>query len=466
MKFDRINPLTGAPASSAEAMKAADMPAIAARAAQAFPTWSALGPNARRAVLMKAAERLEARKDQFVEAMMGEIGATAGWALFNLGLAASMVREAAALTTQIGGEVIPSDKPGTIAMALKEPVGVILGIAPWNAPIILGVRAIAVPLACGNSVILKASENCPRTHSLIVEAFAEAGFPEGTVNIVTNAPADAAEVVGALIDAPEVRRINFTGSTHVGRIIAKRAAEHLKPVLLELGGKAPLLVLEDADLDEAVKAAAFGAFMNQGQICMSTERIIVVDDVADAFAAKFKEKVGSMPVGDPREGTTPLGAVVDTRTVECVKSLIADALAKGAEQLVGGETTQGVLMPAHVIDRVTPEMNLFRDESFGPVVAMVRARDTEHAIELANDTEYGLSASVFTRDIAKGLEIARRIQSGICHVNGPTVHDEAQMPFGGMKASGYGRFGGKAGIDAFTELRWITFETQPGHYPI
>ncbi len=465
MKFTRTNPVTGQVASEAEAMKAADMAAIAERAAAAFPAWSAQGPNARRAVLMKAAAALEARKDAFVEAMMGEIGATAGWAMFNLMLAAGMVREAAALTTQIGGEVIPSDKPGTLAMALREPVGVILGIAPWNAPIILGVRAIAVPLACGNTVILKASENCPRTHSLIVEAFAEAGFPEGAVQIVTNAPEDAGEVVGALIDAPQVRRINFTGSTRVGRIIAQRAAGHLKPVLLELGGKAPLVVLEDADLDEAVKAAAFGAFMNQGQICMSTERIIVVDAVADEFAAKFKEKVGGMAVGDPREGTTPLGAVVDQRTVDCVSSLIEDALGQGAEQLVGGDAN-GVLMPAHVIDRVTPEMKLFRDESFGPVVAITRARDEAHAVELANDTEYGLSASVFTRDIARGLRIARRIQSGICHVNGPTVHDEAQMPFGGMKASGYGRFGGKAGIDAFTELRWITVETEPGHYPI
>jgi benzaldehyde dehydrogenase (NAD) len=466
MKFDRINPITGAVASSAEAMQPGDIPAIAARAQQGFAAWSKMGPNARRAILMKAAAALEARKDDFVAAMMGEIGATAGWAMFNLGLAAGMVREAAALTTQIGGEVIPSDKPGCLAMALREPVGVMLGIAPWNAPIILGVRAIAVPLACGNSVILKASEQCPRTHALIVEAFEEAGFPEGTVNSVTNAPADAAEVVGALIDAPEVRRINFTGSTAVGRIIAKRAAEHLKPVLLELGGKAPLIVLKDADLDEAVKAAAFGAFMNQGQICMSTERIIVVDAVADAFAAKFRDKVGGMAVGDPREGNTPLGAVVDAKTVAHCRSLIEDALGKGAEQLTGGETTHNVLMPAHVIDRVTPDMKLFRDESFGPVVGIARARDEAHAIELANDTEYGLSASVFTRDIARGLKVARLIQSGICHVNGPTVHDEAQMPFGGMKASGYGRFGGKAGIDAFTELRWITVETEPGHFPI
>ena len=466
MQFERINPLTGEVASSAPAMQPSEIPAIAARAEAGFPAWAAMGPNARRTVLMKAAAALEARADAFVEAMMNEIGATKGWALFNLGLAASMVREAAALTTQISGEVIPSDKPGCLAMALREPVGVILGIAPWNAPIILGVRAIAVPLACGNAVILKASEQCPRTHSLIIEAFAEAGFPEGVVNVVTNAPADAPEVVGALIDAPQVKRINFTGSTAVGRIIAVRAAQHLKPCLLELGGKAPLIVLEDADLDEAVKAAAFGAFMNQGQICMSTERIIVVDAVADAFAEKFRAKVAGMAVGDPREGTTPLGAVVDAKTVAHCRSLIEDALAKGARLLTGGETTQNVLMPAHVVDGVTQDMKLFRDESFGPVVGVIRARDEDHAIALANDTEYGLSAAVFTRDTARGLRVARQIRSGICHVNGPTVHDEAQMPFGGVGASGYGRFGGKAGIDSFTELRWITMETQPGHFPI
>ena len=462
--FTRLNPVTGEVATEAQAFTVDQANKAVEAAAAAFPAWSEMGPNARRAALNKAADALAAKAEDFVEAMKGEIGATEGWARFNLMLAVGMVREAAALTTQIGGEVIPSDKPGCIAMAIREPVGVMLGIAPWNAPIILGVRAVAVPLACGNTVVLKASEQCPRTHSLIAEAFNEA-LPEGAVSIVTNAPADAPEIVGALIDNPHVRRINFTGSTAVGRIIAKRAAEHLKPVLLELGGKAPLLVLEDADLDEAVKAAAFGAFMNQGQICMSTERIIVVDAVADEFVEKFKAKVGTMPVGDPRAGNTPLGAVVDQKTVDCVRGLIEDALAKGAEQVNGGEA-DGVLMPAHVIDKVTPDMRLFRDESFGPVVGVIRARDDAHAIELANDTEYGLSASVFTRDTARGQKVAKQIKSGICHVNGPTVHDEAQMPFGGVKASGYGKFGGRAGIDSFTELRWITIETEPGHYPI
>ena len=257
--FDRLDPVTGEIASRAVAARVDQAVEAAEAAASAFPVWSQTGPNARRALLSKAAVALEARADDFVAAMMAETGSTEGWARFNLMLAAGMVREAAALTTQIGGEVIPSDKPGCLAMALREPVGAILGIAPWNAPIILGVRAIAVPLACGNTVVLKASEVCPRTHSLIVQAFHDAGFPDGVVNLVTNAPQDAAEVVGALIDHPAIRRINFTGSTEVGRIIARRAAEQLKPVLLELGGKAPLI-----DLDEAVNAAAFGVFMNQG----------------------------------------------------------------------------------------------------------------------------------------------------------------------------------------------------------
>jgi len=420
-------------------------------AAAAFESWSALGPNARRAFLNQAAVELEARADAFVETMASELRASEPWARFNVMLGSGMVREAAALTTQITGEVIPSDKSGLLSLALREPVGVILGIAPWNAPVILGCRAIAAPLACGNTVILKASERCPRTHALIVEAFAAAGFPEGVVSLVTNEPEHASEVVGALIDHPAVRRINFTGSTAVGRIIAKRAAEHLKPVLLELGGKAPLIVLADADLDEAVKAAAFGAFLNAGQICMSTERIIVVEAVADAFAKRLAEKASSMPA-------PAIGDQVDEQAQADIRGLIDDAMAQGARAIASGHAT--------VLDGITPAMRFYRDESFGPVVGIIRVADEEEAIRVANDSEYGLSAAVFTRDAARGLRAARRIRSGICHVNGPTVHDEAQMPFGGVGSSGYGRFGGKAAIDAFTELRWITVAGEPGHYPI
>jgi acyl-CoA reductase-like NAD-dependent aldehyde dehydrogenase len=293
---------------------------------------------------------------------------------------------------------------------------------------------------------------------------AEAGFPAGVVNVVTNAPTDAPAIVEALIDHPAVKRINFTGSTRVGRIIAERAAKHLKPVLLELGGKAPFLVLKDADLDEAVKAAAFGAFFNQGQICMSTERIIVVDEIGDEFVKRFAEKAKTLVAGDPRLGKTPLGSVVSKESSEHVKALIADASSKGAK--VHGETGEGLLLNATIIDGATDKMRIYGEESFGPIVCVIRAKDEEEAIRLANDTEYGLSASIFSKDVARAMRVAKRIQSGICHINGPTVHDEAQMPFGGMKASGYGRFGGKAGIAEFTDLRWLTVETLPGRYPI
>jgi len=463
--FLRHNPLTGAIATAASAAGISDALQAVAAAQAAFSGWSALGPNARRALLMKAADALQAKSAELTQAMQDEIGATAAWAGFNIHLAAGMIREAAAMTTQISGEVIPSDKPGCLAMAIREPAGVVLGMAPWNAPIILGVRAIATPLACGNSVVLKASEICPRTHALIGSAFLEAGLPPGVVNVITNAPEDAAAVVAAMIGDPAVKRVNFTGSTRVGRIIAELCARQLTPVVLELGGKAPFLVLEDANLVEAVKAAAFGAFMNQGQICMSTERIIVVDAIADEFVAGLTAKAKTLVAGDPREGTTPLGAMVDLHAANHIRDLVADAEGHGASLAAGG-SGEGVLMPATVVDRVTPAMRLYSEESFGPVVAVIRVKDEEAAVAAANDSDYGLSSAIFSRDIPRALKLARRIQSGICHINGPTVHDEAQMPFGGVKASGYGRFGGKAGIAEFTELRWITIETEPGHFPI
>ena len=463
--FTRLNPISGQLATTAAAASVSDAAKAVDAAAAAFPAWSALGPNARRAILLKVADQLSAMAPEFIAAMKAETGSTQAWAGFNCMLAANMMREAASLTTLVAGETIPSDKPGCVALAVRQPAGVVLGIAPWNAPVILGVRAIATPLACGNTVVLKAAEACPRTHWLIAEAFSRAGAPEGIVSLVTNAPEDAADVVGALIDHPAVKRINFTGSTHVGKIIAARAAAQLKPALLELGGKAPLLVLKDADLDEAVKAAAFGAFMNQGQICMSTERIIVVDAVYDEFVRRFAAKAASMPAGDPLEGKTPLGAVVDVKSGDKVRELMRDAIAKGAKLIAGGEG-EGVLIPASVLDGVTPEMRIYGEESFGPVVSIIRAKDTDDAVRIANDTEYGLTAAVFTTNIAEALNVASRIQSGMCHINGATVHDEAQMPFGGVKDSGYGRFGGKAGINEFTDLRWITIETQPGHFPI
>jgi acyl-CoA reductase-like NAD-dependent aldehyde dehydrogenase len=463
--FERRDPITGDVASRAAAASVTDAQAAADAAAAAFPVWSKLGPNARRSVLLKAADLLESRAAEFVNLMATEIGATAGWAQFNVKLAAGMLREAASLTTQITGEIIPSDKPGCVSMAVRQPAGVVLGIAPWNAPVILGVRAIATPLACGNTVVLKASEICPGTHHLIGAVLRDAGLPAGAINVITNAPENAPEIIEALIAHPAVRRINFTGSTRVGRIIAETAARFLKPVLLELGGKASLVVLDDADLDAAVAASAFGAFMNQGQICMSTERIVVDNAVADDFVAKLAAKAESLQAGNPRHGNFALGSLVGVEAAERIGGLVDDAVSKGAKLLAGGRV-DGTVMSATVLDHVTPAMRLYGEESFGPVVCVIRAAGVEEAVRIANDTEYGLSAAVFGQDITRALDVAHRIDSGICHINGATVHDEAQMPFGGVKASGYGRFGGRAGINEFTELRWITIETGPQHFPI
>ncbi len=462
--FERRDPVTDEVATRAAAAAVGDAMKAVNSAAAAFAAWSATGPLERRRLLLKAADVMEARTADFAAVMAGEIGASQGWAGFNVHLAAGILREAASLTTQIQGETIPTDKPGTLSMTIRQPVGVILSIAPWNGPVILATRAIAYPLACGNTVVLKASELSPGTHLLIAQVMREAGLPKGVLNVVTNDPKDAAEIVGALIAHRSVRRVNFTGSSRVGRIIAETAGRHLKPVLLELGGKSPLIVLDDADIDEAVNAAVFGAFVYQGQVCMSTERIVADEAVADAFVAKFAARAKALPMGDPRKGPCVIGPLVTRDAVRRLEGLIADAVRDGAKLVTGG-TVNGPFLSATILDHVNPQMRVYDEETFGPITCVVRARGVEDAIHIANDTEYGLSGAVFGRDISRALAVALRIQSGSCHVNGSTVQDEAQIPFGGTKASGYGRFGGRAVIGEFTELRWITVEATPQHYP-
>lgn len=462
--FDRMNPYTGEIATRAAAASVEDADTAVEAAHAAFPAWSDLPPNERRKRLLRAADIVDSFTSEFVVTGVSETGGTAGWYAFNVMLAANMLREAASMTTQIAGEVIPSDVPGSVAMAVRRPCGVVLGIAPWNAPIILAVRAIAMPLACGNTVVLKGSELCPGVHRLVGAALQQAELGDGVVNVILNAPADAPAVVERLIANRSVRRVNFTGSTPVGRAIAQLAANHLKPVLLELGGKAPFLVLDDADLDAAAAAANFGAFMNQGQICMSTERVIVDDRVADAFVEKLVTRSSSLEAGDPRRRDVALGTIVSIEAANRIGSLIADAVAKGANLALGGRIEGAVVQPT-ILDRVTPQMKLYAEESFGPVVAVIRVPNESEAVRVANDSLFGLSSAVFSGDTARALRVAAQIDSGMCHINGPTVHDEAQMPFGGTKESGYGRFGGKAAIAEFTDLRWITIQTGPRHYP-
>jgi acyl-CoA reductase-like NAD-dependent aldehyde dehydrogenase len=411
------------------------------------------------------ADEIDARADDFVAAMKREVGANELWARFNVMLASNLFREAASLTTQLLGETIPTEKPGTISMTIRQPVGVILSIVPWNGAVVLAARAIAYPLMCGNTVIFRASETCPRTHELIAQAVYAAGFPAGTLNFITNDPADAPKIIETLIAHPAVRRVNFTGSTHVGRIIAEIAGRHLKRCILELGDKSPLVVLDDANVDDAVNAGVFGAFLYQGQICMTTERVIVDQKIADQYVSKFAQKAESLPVGDPvTSNSTVLGPVINEAASKRLRGLLDDAVGKGAKLVVGGPGNNNMI-PATVVDHVTPQMRIYKEETFGPIVSIIRAKDTDDAVRIANDTEYGLSAAVFSANVSRALDVARRIDTGSVHINGSTVQNEAQAPYGGTKASGYGRFDSRAVIDEFTELKWITIEPSGQPYP-
>ncbi|WP_112266892.1 aldehyde dehydrogenase family protein [Lentzea terrae] len=458
---DDLNPYTGEVYAVVAAAGTADVARAVDAAEEAFAEWSATPPSARRRILLKAADILESRTPEAIALMAQEVGGVAGWAGFNVMLAAGMLREAAAAVTQPVGEVLTTEKPGQLSLAVREPLGVVAAFSPWNAPIILSTRAVAAPLAAGNTVVMKPSEDAPIAAGLfIADVLHEAGLPAGVLNVVTNAPSDAAEIAEALIADPRVRAVNFTGSTGVGRIVGTLAAQHLKPAVLELGGKNSLLVLDDADLDHAVEAATFSAFFNAGQICMSADRILVHHSVAEEFTTKFAAKVASLPHGDPADPGTVIGPVITPRSADRVAALVAEAVDAGARLRTGGD---GV---PFVLDGVTPQMRIFTEEIFGPAVVVTTVADDDEAVAIANNTEHGLTAGILTEDSRRGLALARRIRTGIVHVGNQTVDDAPQVPFGGVKASGYGRFGGRWGIESFSSTRWVTIAGGHGHFPI
>jgi acyl-CoA reductase-like NAD-dependent aldehyde dehydrogenase len=464
--FDRRHPTTDQLVTRAAAASVSDALAAVASSAKAFETWSQTGPTERRRILLLAADKLEAKAAEIGQAMASEIGASGLWGGFNVFASAALLREAASLATQIQGETIPTDKPSALSMTVRQPAGVVLSIVPWNGPVILAARAIAYPLVCGNTVVFRASETSPKTHALIVEAFHEAGLPPGVLNFIATAPEDSPSVIEAIIAHPAVRRVNFTGSTRVGRIIAEHCAKHLKKCLLELGGKSPFVVLDDADIDGAVGAAVFGAFLYQGQICMSTERFVVDEAVADEFVSKFVAKAKALIAADPVENPgCVIGPMVSAASGPRINALIDDAVAKGATIVTGGRA-DGAVMPATIVDHVTSTMNIYDEETFGPITTVVRVRGLDEAVRVANDSAYGLAAAVFSRDTIRALDAAKRIDCGHVHINGATVQNEPQAPYGGMKASGYGRFDGRAVIEEFTELKWITIEPANQPYPI
>ena len=452
--FERRGPTSDTVVTRAAAGRAADARDAAAAAARSFSSWSATPHRDRVAILECAAALMEASADEIVSIACEEVGSSPDWVRFNVEIAAAMLRQTHELADALEAE---TPTFGTHILR-RRPAGVVLGIAPWNAAVALAVRAVAAPLACGNTVVLKGSELCPKTHEWVASLINSAGLPAGVLNYITNAPDHAEEVVDALIAHPAVRRVNFTGSTRVGREIAIAAARHLKPCLLELSGKGTMVVLADADLDHAARAAAHGSFFNQGQICMSTERILVEDSVAEDFVARFKTETEKLRF---RPGEKPLGTLISPNAAVRIGSMIDDALAKGADLVTGGELSDGSIQPT-VLDHVVPGMRIYAEEAFGPIAGVIRVGDCDEAMAIANDTEFGLVTSVFTADKEAGLALLDEIETGIGHVNGSTVYDDPTMPFGGVKASGYGRFGGTEALREFTECQWITIHDTAG----
>lgn len=463
--FADLNPYTGEVYAEVPAGTGEDAREAIAAAKSAFPEWSSSPPAMRREIFLKAADIMERRSNDLVRAMMEEVGGTIGISMFQMHFVPGLYRMAAGAGYEVKGEIIPADHPGSFFMAVRQPAGVVACFAPFNVPYILGSRSFALPIAYGNTAVLKPSEEAPLTGGLLLaEIFEEAGLPPGVLNVITSTRDDAPDVGEEMIANPAVRRISFTGSTEVGRLIAEKAGRHLKRAVLELGGKDPLIILGDADLDYAVDAAVWGAFLHQGEICMSTERLIVEKSIAKQFTDKLEKRARELPIGDPTNPATAVGPLINQRAVEKVHSHVEEAVAEGAHLVTGGTYDNLVYHPTVVSD-VDPDMRLFREQTFGPVAPIVVVKDREEALAVANNSDYGLSAGIITNDFARGLEMALRLETGMVHIGDQTVNDEPQAPFGGVKGSGYGRFGGQAALDEFTELRWINVQTRPRTFP-
>ncbi|KAI8663925.1 Aldedh domain-containing protein [Fusarium keratoplasticum] len=427
----------------------ADCAEALSSSSEAFLQWSTTPPTTRRALLLRLAEILKERQDEANNIIKTEIHCGDDWATENVSSSIKLIQESAYLLTSrsMNGTIPYTEAEGSYGFVFPRPLGVVLGIAPWNAPLILGFRAVVAPVAAGNTAILKGSELSPRTHHFIAELFVAAGFPPGVVNFILHRPEDASEVVTTLIKHPAVRKINFTGSTEVGRIIAQEASKVLKPVLLELGGKNCSIVLNDGDVARAAEAVLLSATLNGGQICMSTDLAVVVQGVAENFKAKLRQLLADR-AGESFQLVGPKGAA---RT----RALVADAEAKGAKSRSSTQTLDTKMVSVTILEDIDPSMDFFRVESFGPCVGVVVVPDENEAIKVANSSDYGLSAAIWTKDHYKALEMARKLQVGAVHINSLTVHDEATLPHGGTKCSGFGRFGAEWGLAEFVETQTV-----------
>ncbi|KAI1372853.1 Aldehyde/histidinol dehydrogenase [Hypoxylon crocopeplum] len=460
--FPVVNPMTGKTIYNCASASVDDYTRAIQSASIAFNSWSRTGPSARRLVFLKAADILEGYLHGDAPAILSaEVSATKSWIKVNILASVGILRETAGLVTHIKGEIVPADRPGTTILVEREPLGVVFAISPWNAPVNLTARAIATPLICGNTVILKPSEFSPKSQHLVVRALTAAGLPPGCLSFLPVSPDRTPAVTEYAVKHPSVRHINFTGSDRVGRIIAGWAATCLKRCVLELGGKAPVIILEDANIDDAAEAVVFGALANAGQICMSTERVLLHDSVAKPFKEALLQRIESIKVGNHEEDPEiSISGLFNAASARRVEDLLKGAVTSGAKLLCGDISTSGpnkTIMSPHVIDAVTPDMDIFHRESFGPLICLSSFHSDEEAIAIANGTDFSLCAAVFSRDVMRSLEVARRVRAGSCHINGPTVYIEATLPNGGVGgSSGYGRFGGIAGVYEFTEPKIIS----------
>jgi len=463
-RFADLNPSTGALWAEAPDGSRAEMRAAIDAAHRAFPAWARMKFTERAHIVHRIADVWERRAPEFIAAVQAEGGGWFGKGAFEAHYVAEVFRSAAASAYGPLGEIMPSEY-GKVSMAIRQPLGVIGVISPWNFPGILTARGFAFALAAGNTIVLKPSEDTPFIGGLwFAEILHEAGIPAGVFNVVPCSRESVAEVGDEMIENPLVKGVSFTGSTPVGRAIAAKCGAHLKKCCVELGGKDSLIVLEDADLERAAQAANFGSFMHQGQICMSVEKVLVHEKIFPEFLKRFVERAARLKVGDTADKGNVIGPLINDRQVARVKGQIDDAVAKGAKVVLGGKVTGRFVEPT-ILTGVTADMLVWRDETFGPVVPVVPFRTDEEAIALNNDTEYGLSSGVFTRDEARALAIAQRLETGMCHVNCSSVNDEPHVPFGGSKASGLGRHGGRWAVETFTETRWITLDRGGRPYP-
>jgi len=462
--FTVRSPHTGVLASTSAAASSEDCREAIEAAQRAFPAWEATSFSTRRDIMLRAAETIQSEEWQKKAAsvILAEVAAPQAHALFNFGASVELLKSVATLVNELKGETLPSRVPGGHVFVQRRAQGVIYSVVPWNAPIVLMLANVAIPIICGNTVVVRPSEFCPYTSYLVVDALQDAGLPPGVLNFVPMSVENTPKLTTEIIAHPSIKKIAFTGSDRVGKILAGEAAKHLKPCILELGGKAPSVVLEDADIDQASRSIVFGGFFYSGQICMATERVIVQRPVFEPLVAAIKEHLKALTVGDPED--SQLSSLFTERSADGIIEMLKEAQEGGAEVVLGDLKKAGpALLKPHILVDVKPETRLWQRESFGPVLAVVVVDTIDEAVELANASDYSLAAALWTRDVYNAMDVAARIRSGSVNINGSTIYVESTIGLAGLSgSSGYGRFD----VNSFTDKWVITLHPPKSSYPL